>query len=413
VGRLLGLVTHNWHLKIGAIVLAVLLYSGLVLSQNARVWPGHVPIEVVNQPVGAFLLENLGDVSGIRFYAPADIAARVTNADFRAVVDLAGVVPVAGGDPIAVKVAVTVLDPRIKILDFAPQVVAVRLDPVVTKTVPVAVDHGTVPPGLVIGEPSLGATTVTVRGASSLVAQVQQAVARVMIDASGINVDGDVQLVAVNTRGDVVSPVDIAPDRIHVGITVDRVIASRSLPVAAQLTGSPSAGFIVRSATVVPAVVTVLGSAELLSPLQVLVTAPVQLAGHASDFSVSVALQPPDGVSVAGSSQVVISVHISAERGSRSYVVGLTLDGGQPDHSYSLPVSDVLVTLGGTSATLQALDAATLTATLEVGSLPPGDSTVNVQFTPPAGLTLVSISPPTLTVTVVTSPTPPPPTPTP
>jgi YbbR domain-containing protein len=414
VGRLLGLVTHNWPLKIGAFVLAALLYSGLVLSQNARVWPGRVPIETINQPASAFLLESLGDVSAIRFYAPADVATHVTNADFRAVVDLADVVPVSGGAPVAVRVVVTALDPNIKILDYSPQVVPVRLDPVVTRTVPVTVDHGTVPAGLVIGEPSLGTETVTIRGASSLVARVQSALARVMIDPSGINVDGDVELVAVDLRGDIVAPVDIEPDRIHVGISVERVIASRSVPVSARLSGAPAAGFSVRSVSVDPAIVTVLGTADLLGPLQVLSTATVPLVGHAADFSATVALQPPDGVSVAGAAQVVVSVHITADRGSRAFSVGLALVGESADRSYVLSAPDVLITLGGTSAALQALDATTLLASLDVAALPVGTSSVAVRFTPPSGMSIVSLSPTSVNVSVTAGPTPPPPpTPTP
>jgi YbbR domain-containing protein len=63
---------------------------------------------------------------------------------------------------------------------------------------------------------------------------------------------------------------------------------------------------------------------------------------------------------------------------------------------------------------LDALDAATLQATLDVASLALGVSSVAVQFTPPPGMTLVSISPTSVNVTVVAGPTPPPsPTPTP
>jgi YbbR domain-containing protein len=414
VSRLLGLVTHNWPLKIGAVILATLLYSSLVLSQNARVWPGRVTIEAVNQPASAFLLESLGDVSAIRFYAPPDVATRVTNADFRALVDLADVVPVSGGAPVVVHVVVTALDPRITILDFQPQVVPVRLDPVVTRTVPVSVDHGSVPAGLVIGEPSLGTASVTIRGASSLVARVQAALARVMIDPSGINVDGDVELVAVDLRGDLVTPVDIEPDRVHVGISVERVIASRSLPVSPQLTGVPASGFSVRSVTVAPAIVTVLGTADLLSPLQVLPTASVALGGRAADFTATVPLQPPDGVSVAGATQVVVSVRISADNGSRAFTVGLALIGESPDRGYVLSAPGVLITLGGTTSALQALDATGLLAILDVGSLPLGTSSVAVRFTPPTGMTVVSLSPTSVNVSVTAGPTPPPePTPTP
>ena len=79
--RLTGLITHNWPLKVAAVALATVLYAGLALSQNARTWPGRVPIEAVDQPAGAFLLESLGDVTSIRYYAPADVAARISSSD--------------------------------------------------------------------------------------------------------------------------------------------------------------------------------------------------------------------------------------------------------------------------------------------------------------------------------------------
>ena len=171
--RLTGLITHNWPLKLAAIALATLLYAGLALSQNARIWPGRVPIEAVNQPSGAFLLENLGDVTTIRYYAPADVAARISSSDFQALADLSSVTPVLGGAPVSVPVQVIPLDPRIKVLDFQPDRVAVRLDPVITRTVPITVERGTVPAGLQIGDPVLGAQTAAIRGASSLVERVE------------------------------------------------------------------------------------------------------------------------------------------------------------------------------------------------------------------------------------------------
>jgi YbbR domain-containing protein len=184
--------------------------------------------------------------------------------------------------------------------------------------------------------------------------------------------------------------------------------------VSAQLSGSPAAGFSVRSVSVDPAIVTVLGTADLLGPLQVLSTATVPLVGHAADFSATVALQPPDGVSVAGAAQVVVSVHITADRGSRAFSVGLALVGESADRSYVLSAPDVLITLGGTSAALQALDATTLLASLDVAALPVGTSSVAVRFTPPSGMSIVSLSPTSVNVSVTAGPTPPPPpTPTP
>jgi len=416
VTRLTGLITHNWPLKVAAIALATVLYAGLALSQNARVWPGRVPIEAVNQPTGAFLLENLGDVTSIRYYAPADVASRISSSDFQAVVDLATVTPVQGGAPVSVPVEVIALDPRIKVLDYTPDRVAVRLDPVITRTVPITVDRGTIPVGLEIGDPVLSAQTAAVRGASSLVERVETVSARVAIDPTGINVDGEVDLVALDARGDAVAPVDIEPDRVHVTIIVGRESASRSLPVAPDLSGAPAAGWSVRSVTVEPPVVTIRGPLEAVAAMTSIPTVPISLAGRTTDLTATVDLVAPAGVEVIDGAQVRVTVVIAADRGSRSFGVGLRPTGAVEGRTYALSVPDVLVTLGGTSAALDAVDPTKLSASVAVGGLEPGSHAVKVVFKAPDGTSLVAISPATVTVVVAapSSATPSPsPTPTP
>ena len=398
--RLTGLITHNWPLKLAAIALATVLYAGLALSQNARVWPGRVPIEAVNQPSGAFLLESLGDVTTIRYYAPPDVAGRISSGDFQAVVDLSSVTPVLGGSPVSVPVEVIPLDPRIKVLDYSPDRVAVRLDPVITRTVPITVERGTIPAGLQIGDPVLSAQTAAVRGASSLVQRVETVSARVAIDPTGINVDGEVDLVALDARGDIVAPVDIEPDRVHVTIIVGRETASRSVPVAPDLTGTPEAGWSVRSVSVKPLVVTIRGPLDAVTAMTSIPTEPIPLAGRTSDLTTTVGLVTPSGIEVVDGGPVRVVVRIAADRGSRSFGVGLLPTGSTAGFSYALSVPDVLVTLGGTSAALDAIDPAKLSATVPVGGLAPGTHTVDVVFKPPDGTTLVAISPASVTVTV-------------
>jgi YbbR domain-containing protein len=400
VTRLTGLITHNWPLKLAAIALATVLYAGLALSQNARVWPGRVPIEAVNQPTGAFLLESLGDVTSIRYYAPPDVAGRISSSDFQAIVDLSSLTPVQGGAPVSVPVEVIALDPRVKVLDHTPDRVAVRLDPVITRTVPISVDRGTVPPGLEIGDPTLSAQTAAVRGASSLVEQVETVSARVAIDPTGINVDGEVDLVALDARGDVVAPVDIEPDRVHVTIIVGRESASRSVPVAPAVSGAPATGWSVRSVTAEPVVVTIRGPLDAVAAMTSIPTASIPIGGRKADLTTTVGLVAPAGVEVLDADQVRVTVVIAADRGSRSFGVGLRPTGAVAGRSYALSVPDVLVTLGGTSAALDAIDATTLSATVPVGDLEPGSHDVKVVFRAPDGTSLVAISPATVTVVV-------------
>ena len=55
--RVLRFFFRNWLLKIGAVVLAVLLYGAMVFLQSSQQWPGSIAIEIRNQPTTAFLIE--------------------------------------------------------------------------------------------------------------------------------------------------------------------------------------------------------------------------------------------------------------------------------------------------------------------------------------------------------------------
>jgi YbbR domain-containing protein len=400
VRRLFDLLIRNWPLKVGAIVLASVLYAGLVLGQNARVWPVQVPIQILNQPAATFDLTGAQYVTSIRLYASPDVASQLTSSDFTATVDLADVTPKSGGAPIIVPVEVVAHDPRVTVLDYSPRQISIRLDPIVTRQVPVEVDRGTIPIGLTIGTPSLDISTVTVRGGSTLVDRVANAVARVRIDPSGINVDGEVDLVAVDARGDQVTPVDLTPASVHVRIQVSRVSATRSLPVTPNVTGSPASGYQVDSVAVQPTVVTVSGDPATIGALNGIATAPFSISGRTSDVSGSVDLAPPTGVTVVGPTSVSLTVGISAQTGSQTFQVGLTLSGAAADRTYGLSTSSLTVTLGGSLSTLGGVDGAALVATVNVAGLAPGDHVVPVVFTVPGGTQLVAITPSAVTVTV-------------
>jgi len=178
VTRVLSIITHNWPLKVAAVVLASLLYVGLVLAQNSKDTRVQVPIDVRNQPAQAAYLSGVQYVTNIRYFAPADLASQIGSDAFTAWIDLASTTPDSSND-IVVKVNVTAADPQIQVLDWTPRQISVRLDPLTSKVVPVQVDSGAKPPGLTVRDPILDISQVTVSGTQSAVNQVVAAVARV------------------------------------------------------------------------------------------------------------------------------------------------------------------------------------------------------------------------------------------
>ncbi len=413
--RVLRFIFRSWPLKIGAVLLAIILYVGMVFLQTTQQWPGTIPIELANQPANSVLMKpdpslatSLPTVSNIRYIAAQDVP--VTRDSFRATVDLANV-KVSENEDTLVKVQLVAPDQRIQILDYQPQQITVALDPKDHKQVGVQVDFGAVPSGLQPGTPVLSASTVDASGAASIVRRVAYADAQIRIDASGLDVSQDVVLVAFDATGAVVDSgkVTFNPRTVHVAVQVGSQLRTETVPVNPILVNAPAAGYRVASIDVTPSVVAVRGQADALALLKGLAdTQPISIAGATGDVSKTVTLNLPSGVTADDVSQIAVTVHLQSPPSTVSVGVGLVPDGARPDRIYSLSTPSVTITLGGATAALNAFDTSTLVGSVSVGTLGVGAHTVIVTTAVPPGIKVVSISPSQITVTVTNAPTPPP-----
>ncbi len=405
--RILGFIVHNWPLKVGAVALATLLYAGLVLSQNARVWPGPIPIQVVHQPTSAFIVGALPDVTNVRYFAAVGVADRLSSGAFSASVDLSSATADAS-QPFLATVLLKGPD-GVNILDFTPHQVFVRLDPLVTRTVPVRVSHGVVPDGLQLGGTEISQSQVTVSGPQSVVEQVVAVEARVRIQASGIDVDQLVDLVPVDGRNEVLTPVEMSPSSVRVRIPVGSPVGTKTVPVTAVVTGLPADGFDIASTTITPALATIRGEADTLAGLASVQAKPVDITGATAGVSKSVGLDLPNGISAIGDQAYEVSVELRASASTRSFSVGLIVTGAEPNRTYELGANSVIVTLGGGDQALNSVDAVLFVASVNVSGLSTGPHDLDVRVVPPGGLKLLGMSPARITVFIGDVATPPPP----
>lgn len=395
--RVLGILVHNWPLKLAAIGLATLLYGGLVLSQSTATLTGVVPVDPREQPPGTQLLNTIRPVTEIRYFSPSGV--QPIASDFEAWVDLSDVEP--GSGPRSVPVQMRSVDPRVTVVDFQPQVVTVDLDRIARKNVQVEVDRGEVPPNLEVGATTVDPGQVEVIGPASVISRVVAARARVLIQPSGIDVDQDVELVAVDDVGNAVAQVRLEPATARVTIPVFSDRLSKTLPISPQISGTPAAGFELATASVSPRFVTVEGDVDELEALLSIDTAPISVSGFSSSQDVDAPLVLPTGVVALDVQTVRVTIVVRAVTASRSFEVGLRIVGARPGFTYTTDVDRVLITVGGSVADLDRLIGSTLAADVDVSALGPGTSEVVSTASLPPGVTLVAASPPKVAVTVV------------
>jgi YbbR domain-containing protein len=238
------------------------------------------------------------------------------------------------------------------------------------------------------------------RGASSRVAAVQSVVARVAVDASGLNIDQDVDLEAIDENGASVPGVEVLPDRAHVSIEVARELAYATLPVVPVIVGSPAAGYRVSSVTANPTTLTVSGEAEAVTQLSAVSTQPLDVTGLTDSLVGSVEPDLPADVSVVGDGAVQVQVTIEAETGSQTWQAGVRLEGARANREYALSASTIQVTFGGPAPVLASVDPSTIVAAVDVAELSVGRHEVNVTVTPIEGLDVLDVAPATIRVDV-------------
>ncbi len=398
--RTLRRIVHNWPLKLAAVGLATLMYGGLAVSQNTQVFQGDVPVRVVNQPDGTVRLTSPESITQIRYFAPSGVP--VATSTFSATVDLSGVQSTGG--VASVRIQVTSVDGRVRVLGYEPVFASIQLDLLVSKVVPVKAEHGTVPDGLTLGDTKVDPPSVVITGPKSVVDKVVVVRANVQIQPNGIDVDQEVKLVPVDSLGNAVSPVDVTQATARVTIAVFSDRQTRTLPVNVILRGTPAAGFEIASITVQPLAVAVAGDADQLAELVRVDTQPVPLTGVSSDLTTSVRLALPTGIVPVGNDLVVVTIKLRPVTATRTFNAGIRLVGARSDLTYDVAVDRVLVTIGGSVAELDRLSGSSLVVDLDVIGLTSGSTDLVVTANLPAGTTLVAASPAKVRVTV-TGPT--------
>lgn len=404
--RLVRLLVHNWPLKLAAIGLASLLYGGLVVSQSTNALENIVlPIDVEGAPADGFQLITIDPVTEIRYFAPSGV--KPLSSDFQATVDLSGIQPGSGRQ--LVPVHVTSIDNRITVVGVTPSAVTIDLDRLAEKTVDVVVDHGPAPPGLALGNQSVTPAQVTVSGPATVLGRVAAARASVVIQQSGIDLDQDVELVAIDGLGEAVGQVNIEPRAARVTIPVFSNRETRTLPVNPAVTGDPAPGFEIAGVTVEPPVMLVEGDADQLAELVRVDTEQIVMTGVSSDRSVSVGLDLPTGILAVGSDKITVTVTLRPVTETRTFNAGVRLIGAGRGLSYTVDTDRTLLTIGGSVVDLDRLSGTALVVDLDVTGLEPGKRVVPVSLDLPTGATLVSASPASVTVTItapVATPTP-------
>lgn len=386
------LLQRDGVVRLLSLLLAVILWVQITDMRSADVTRRIVAVPLQVEGIGPDLVlqapQSLPPVD-VTLQGPARDVERVQPGDLFAFLNLAGLGP---GQMHSVRVQVRGVPPSVS-YTVEPNVVSVFLEQRVSRTAPLTLAR----PEIVRGDEKfvlrLQQETVRLNGLRpdvDRVARVEAAVDPRSLEGEGSR---EAAVVALDASGAEVRGVTVVPARVPVEVSVVRLPPARDVPVHPRFVGSLPDGYTF-SVSVSPATVKVRGPRERQAAWQEVATEPINLNGQTRPFAVQVGLILPQGAESMDYRSATVTVNITELQTERVLTDQPLQVRGVGDGLSARPaVSGVTVRLYGPKLALDRLDPAALGLHVDASGRGPGRYLLDVQYTAPPGIEVLSVAP--------------------
>ena len=384
--------------NIGALGLAIVLSVAVWVLANVEMNPevtaafsSGIPIEVTGLPKDMVVYGTEPGVVNIKIRAPQDSWSRLRAGSFTASVD----VSTASAGLREVDINVVCGDPRVRVLEMQPSRVSLRLEPVITRTVPVhvrALDEA--PIGYTMMLPHSTPAQVTVTGAAPLAQSISEAYVEVRLDGSKVSFARSYQPILRDAQNREVKGVQMAPSSVEVEVPIDRLRNYKTVSLKAVITGTVAPGYWISGIVVQPSAVTFGGDPQVLESFGYVETGPVDVSGAITEVLKSVSIYIPPGTALDKKEEVFVKVSVQPITGGgivrrsvsvRNVTVGLTA---------TVAAATVDIRLDGPLPLIQSLKLTDIVATVDASGLFTGTYTLPISVSGiPTGTQVLGITP--------------------
>jgi len=186
---------------------------------------------------------------------------------------------------------------------------------------------GSLPNGYRMGNIELDPRTVTVRGPRSQVELVSEIRAAADIDGLRDTLSETLRLQALDSDGNAIQTVTISPPEVAAVVPVVQEDDFREVAVRVDGNFQPAQGYYVSRYTTDPLLVPIRGDVDTIENLRFIETEPIRLQNLTEDTTLTVRLEPPDGVTLEGVQTVDVIINVEAQPGFRVLEVPIQVTG--------------------------------------------------------------------------------------
>ena len=392
--KLASLGTNLFSLVL-AIILSIALWLNAVSTEDpneTRTLSVPLTLEVygLQQGLVAQGYEAVGIQVTVR--APRSIWNQLIPENVHARLDLTGKAEGEYTVPVEIRTDIS----PVLVEEVDPSSVEILIDRLAKRPMTVHVQlAGNLAPGFQAGVPDLTPESVSVSGPESVVDRIAQVVATVDVEGLRSTMDQSVELVPLDTEGNVVAGITIEPAAVSISVPVQQLGGYRDLVVKVPLLGAVKSGYRLTGLTINPQVVTLYSDdpAVIRSLPGYVETEPLDISGASADIIRSLSLVLPTGVQVVGDPLIVVQVSISTIEDSITISRPIRFQGLEPGLSASLSPAFVDVILSGPAPIIWSLKPADIDVYVDLTGKGPGTYKLTPEVNMPSELKLVILSP--------------------
>lgn len=405
-----GWLARNLSTLLISFLLAVVVWVSAVITEdpNRQLTSRAIEIQIIGQDPNLLVVGDLPRQARLTLQAPQSIWDQLNNNPtlMRAWIDLSGLE--AGEHIIAVQTRVNASP--VRTIDIDPDQVAVTLEALERRTVPVELElRGSLPLGYQQSSARIDPLEVVVSGPASRVQQVARVRALVNISGSTSDIQEVIPIDSLNSEGLVVEGVTVSPNEVVVEVPVNLLGGFKNVAVKVVSTGQVSNGYRLTNITVSPPTVTLFSdNPNLIQQIPGFVeTVPVDISGLTDDLEMAVGLDLPPGVSLVREPNVLVQVNVAAIEGTMTVAAPVEVIGLEENLAAEVSPQIVDVIVSGPINELEALTADDFRVLLDLTGLPEGiyqRQVVVDQY--PEGMHVQTTLPESVEVTIRIAPTP-------
>jgi YbbR domain-containing protein len=400
-------ITKDFPLKATAVLVAIIFWIVSLVNaaptEVAREFGGRVPVERPEVPAGYVLQGQMGDV-GVTLRGTEAALSNVLASDLHATLDL-GTADLHRSDPQDLLVRVTVASTGVRVMDKSPATVNVRIEPITSRSVAAQPRFANEPPaGTFAGDAAITPNEVKVSGPASQVARIAALYATVLFGDAMTDLVQSVQPLAVDAAGKTIEGLTVEPALVQVTVPVLPTATTRTVPVVPAVRGSVANGYWILRVTVDPAVVTVRGEASVVSGVDQVPTAAIDISGLTDSRTYQVGLLlPAEGTSLLRAAQATVTISVAPLTGTRSFpVVAVQAVNLASPLSAEFDPPSIGLLLAGPLPALSAVTLPQVSAVVDAAGRGPGTYAVDVTVRVPASVTAQSVQPSRVMLTIRT-----------